>query len=398
MLAARVKRIGVSPTMKVAADAMKLKAQGIDVVDLGAGEPDFPTPPHICDAARAAIEANFTKYTTNSGTDELKRAITARYREDCGVEYATSEVIATAGGKQALYNAAMVLFGPGDEVITHMPGWPTLVEQIKLAEATPVIVRTHAEDGFALRAETILAAVTPRTRGIIINSPGNPTGALIEESELAAVAEQAARSGIWVLLDLCYEKLIYDPTPHNLPGVLARTLRDRTVLCGSASKAYAMTGWRCGWALAPAEVISACNALQSHSTSNVSSITQKAVAAALTGSQQCVTDMLDEYRRRRDQLTAWLAEEPRLRLVRPAGAFYLFPDVSEFLSPDGVRTSTELAQKLLDDVRVAITPGEAFDAPGFIRMSYAASTEQLQRGAERIIQYVRSLERSSVPG
>jgi aspartate aminotransferase len=398
MLAARASRIAVSPTMKVAADAMKLKAQGIDVVDLGAGEPDFPTPPHICEAARAAIDANFTKYTTNSGTDELKRAIIARYREDCGVEYSTSEVIATAGGKQALFNAVMVLFGPGDEVITHMPGWPTLVEQIKLAEATPVIVRTHAEDGFTLRADTILGALTPRTRGIIINSPGNPTGALIGEAELAAVAEQAERRGIWILLDLCYEKLIYDPTPHNLPGVLARTMRDRTVLCGSASKAYAMTGWRCGWALGPAAVISACNALQSHSTSNVSSITQKAVVAALTGSQGCVTDMLDEYRRRRDQLTTWLAAEPRLRLVRPAGAFYLFPDVSEFLSADAVRTSAELAQKLLDDVRVAITPGEAFDAPGFIRISYAASMEQLQRGAKRIIQYVRSLERSSVPG
>ena len=396
MLAARARRIGVSPTMKVAADAMKLKAQGIDVVDLGAGEPDFPTPEHICAAARAAIDANFTKYTTNSGTDELKRAITARYREDCGVEYATSEVIATAGGKQALFNAVMVLFGPGDEVITHLPGWPTLVEQIKMAEATPVIVRTHAEDGFSLKADAILAALSPRTRGIIINSPGNPTGALIEESELAAVADEAARRGIWILLDLCYEKLIYDPTPHNLPGVLARRLRDRTVLCGSASKAYAMTGWRCGWALGPAEVVSACNALQSHSTSNVSSITQKAVAAALTGSQSCVADMLDEYRRRRDQLTTWMADEPRLRLVRPAGAFYLFPDVSDFLSPDGVRTSAELAQKLLEDVRVAITPGEAFDAPGFIRISYAAAMEQLQRGAERIIQYVRSLERSSV--
>lgn len=398
MFAARAGRIGVSPTMKVAAEAMKLKAQGVDVVDLGAGEPDFPTPDHICAAAHSAIDENFTKYTTNSGIEELKRAITARYREDYGVEYATSEVIATAGGKQALFNAVMVLFGAGDEVITHMPGWPTLVEQVKLADATPVIVRTHAEDGFRLHADSILAALTPRTRGIIINSPCNPTGALIEENELAAVAEEAARRDLWILLDLCYERLIYDPSPHNLPAVAARLLRDRTVLCGSASKAYAMTGWRCGWALGPVEVISACNALQSHSTSNVSSVTQKAAVAALTGPQDCVTGMLDEYRRRRDQLTQWLSEEPRLRLVRPAGAFYLFPDVSEFLSPDGVRTSAELAQKLLDDVRVAITPGEAFDAPGFVRISYAASMEQLQRGAERIIGYVRSLERRAVAG
>jgi aspartate aminotransferase len=396
MLAERAKRIGVSPTMKVAAEAMKLKAQGVDVVDLGAGEPDFPTPEPIAAAAHAAIEANFTKYTTNSGTDELKQAIARRYRTDCGVDYNTSEVIVTAGGKQALFNAVMVLFGPGDEVITHAPGWPTLVEQIKLADATPVIVRTHAEDGFKLRADAIMAAFTPRTRGIIINSPANPTGALIPEEDLAAVAQEAARRGIWILLDLCYEKLIYDPTPHNLPGVLGALNREHTVLCGSASKAYAMTGWRCGWALGPAPVVSACNALQSHSTSNVSSITQKAAVAALNGAQDCVVDMLDEYRRRRDQLTTWLAEEPRLRLVRPAGAFYLFPDVSDFLSPDAVRTSAELAQKLLDDVRVAVTPGEAFDAPGFIRISYATSMTELQRGAERIISYVRSLNRSRV--
>jgi aspartate aminotransferase len=395
MLAARANRIAVSPTMKVAAEAMALKAKGVDVVDLGAGEPDFATPTHVSEAAHKAIDAKFTKYTTNSGTDELKRAIVARYRDDSGIEYSTSEVIISAGGKQALFNAVMVLFGPGDEVITHMPGWPTLVEQIKLSEATPVIVRAHAEDGFRLRAETFLNALTPRTRGIIINSPGNPTGALITEEDLEAIAREAGRRGIWILLDLCYEKLVYDPTPHNLPGVLYRTMRDHAVLCGSASKAYAMTGWRCGWTVGPAPVVSACNALQSHSTSNVCSITQKAVVAALTSSQDCVTDMLDEYRRRRDQLCTWLADEPRLRLVKPAGAFYLFPDVSDFLSPEGVRTSAELAQSLLDEARVAITPGEAFDAPGFIRISYAASMEDLQRGATKIIDHVRSLERRS---
>src|SRR6188768_2807727 len=201
MLAERTKRIGVSPTMKVAAEALKLKAQGVDVVDFGAGEPDFPTPKHIGAAAHAAIEANFTKYTTNSGTDELKRAVCARYKTDYGIEYTPAETIITAGGKQALYNAAMCLFGAGDEVITHMPGWPTLVEQIKLSDATPVIVRTQAEDGFRLRADTILAAFTSRTRGIVINSPGNPTGALISEADLARVADEAARRDIWILLD-----------------------------------------------------------------------------------------------------------------------------------------------------------------------------------------------------
>jgi aspartate aminotransferase len=392
MLAARATRIAQSPTMKVAAEAMALKAKGIDVVDLGAGEPDFPTPQHIGDAAKAAIDANFTKYTTNSGTDELKRAIVARYRQDYGVEYTTAETIVTAGGKQALYNAVMVLFGAGDEVITHMPGWPTLVEQIKLSDATPVIVHTHAEDGFAIKAETFLDAITPRTRGIIINSPGNPTGALISEQDLETVAAEASKRGIWILVDLCYEKLIYDPTPHNLPGVLVRTMRDKTILCGSASKAYAMTGWRCGWTLGPKEVVAACNALQSHSTSNVCSITQKAVVAGLNGPQQCVTDMLAEYRVRRDQLCTWLSEEPRIRLVKPAGAFYLFPDVSEFLSPDGIRTTAQLAQSLLDGPRVALTPGEAFDAPGFVRISYAASMEDLERGARKIIEHLRSVD------
>jgi aspartate aminotransferase len=399
MLADRTKRIGVSPTMKVAAEALKLKAQGVDVLDFGAGEPDFPTPKHIAAAAHAAIDANFTKYTTNSGTDELKRAVVERYRNDYGVEYAPVETIITAGGKQALYNAAMCLFGAGDEVITHMPGWPTLVEQIKLADATPVIVRTHPEDGFTVRAEPILSAVTSRTRGIVINSPGNPTGALISEADMAAIVEEAARRSIWILLDLCYDKLIYDPVPHNLPRILFERLRDRAVLCGSASKAYAMTGWRCGWAVGPPALISACNALQSHSTSNVCSITQKAVTAALNGPQDCVTAMLNEYRHRRDQTCAWLSSEPRIRLVKPAGAFYLFPDVSEFLSPDGIRTTAELAQALLDDARVAVTPGEAFDAPGFLRLSYATSLDVLQRGTERLLAFMRSMEgRKAVAG
>jgi aspartate aminotransferase len=397
MLAARAGRIATSPTMKVAAEAMKLKAQGVDVIDFGAGEPDFPTPGHVADAAKAAIDANFTKYTTNSGTDDMKRAVAARYRDDYGVEYSPGEIIICAGGKQALFNAVMVLFGAGDEVITHMPGWPTLVEQIKLAEATPVIVRTRAEDGFSLRADTVLSAVTSRTRGIIINSPGNPTGALIAEADMQAIADEAARRGIWVLLDLCYEKLIYDPVPHNLVGILSASLRDRAVLCGSASKAYAMTGWRCGWMLAPSAVVSAANALQSHSTSNVCSITQRAAQAALTGPQSCVTAMLDEYRTRRDTLSGWLAAESRLRFVKPAGAFYLFPDISPFLSPDGIATSAQFAQSLLDNARVAVTPGEAFESPGFIRISYATSLTELERGTRRILDFLRALDSRSAP-
>jgi aspartate aminotransferase len=387
-LSARSGRIAVSPTMKVAADAIKLKAQGVDVIDFGAGEPDFPTPAHIGAAAHRAIDANFTKYTANAGTEDLKRAIVERYRLDNGTDYTSAEVICSAGGKQALFNSVLALFGPGDEVITHMPGWPTLVEQIKLAEATPVIVRAQPEHGFRLTADTFLPAITPRTRGMIINSPANPTGAVISEEALETIAREANRRGIWILLDLCYDKLLYEPVPHNLIGVLARHNRDRSVLCGSASKVYAMTGWRCGWAVGPQAVINACNAIQSHSTSNVCSITQKAVEAALRGPQDCITEMLDEYRRRRDQLCQWLSVEPRIRLTKPAGAFYLFPDVSEFLSPDGIRTSAELGTALLNEARVAVTPGEAFDAPGFLRISYATSMKELERGTQRILEFL----------
>jgi aspartate aminotransferase len=387
-LADRTKRIASSATMQVTATVDKLRRAGIEVIDFGAGEPDFPTPGAIKTAAHAAIDENFTKYTPTPGIAELKRAICDRYRIDYGVEYSEPEVIVSAGGKQALFNAALVLFGPGDEVITHAPDWPTLTEQIKLAEATPVLVRTHADDGFAIRAATILASITPRTRGVIINSPCNPTGALISESELAAIAAVTARQGIWVVVDLCYEKLIYDAVPHNLPAVLATQCRDLAVICGSASKAYAMTGWRCGWTIGPAAVVAACNALQSHSTSNVSSITQKAVVAALTGSQAPVRAMLDEYRTRRDKLSEWLAADPRLRCRKPAGAFYMFVDVGDVLSVDGLRTSADFAQALLDEARVAVTPGEAFDAPGFIRLSYATSMSNLREGSRRLLEFV----------
>lgn len=370
--------------MKGLLAAQRLRQQGIDVVDLSAGEPDFPTPTHVKEAAHAAITANFTKYTANAGTSELKQAIIERYRADYGVSYAEAEVIVCAGGKQALVNAALAVFDPGDEVITHAPGWPTIVEQIKLAGATPVIVRTSADEGFALNAQPFIDAITPATKAIVITSPANPTGALISEDALAAIADVAGPRGIWVILDLCYERLIYDPVPHNLPRVLGERMRERTILTGSASKAYAMTGWRCGWLLAPADVVEACNAIQSHSTSNVCSITQKAAVAALAGPQYCVREMLDEYRRRRDRIWSLLTADSRLRCQKPAGAFYLFFDVTDFLSPDGLRTSADFCQALLEEQHVVLTAGEAFDAPGFVRLSYAASVDVLEEAARRI--------------
>ena len=386
-LADRTGRIASSPTMKVTATVDRLRREGVNVIDFGAGEPDFGTPAPIKAAAHTAIDQDFSKYTPVPGIAELRRALCERYRLDYGVDYKESEVMFSAGGKQALFNTALALFNAGDEVITHAPYWPTLAEQVKLAEATPVLVHTSPDDGFAIRASAILDAVTPRTRGIIINSPCNPTGALISEDDLAAIAQEAARRSIWVILDLCYEKLIYDATAHNLPAVLNKHCRDLAVICGSASKAYAMTGWRCGWTIAPAGVIAAENAIQSHATSNVNSFTQKAVLTALTGSQEPVKAMLDEYRTRRDHLHQWLTADRRIKCVKPAGAFYLFPDLTRVLADNGFANTNDFAQALLDEARVAVTPGEAFDSPGFVRMSYATSMENLREGSRRLLEF-----------
>ncbi len=387
-LAGRASRISTSATMKVSATVDRLRREGVDIIDFGAGEPDFATLESAKDAAREAIDRDFSKYTPVAGVSELRRAICERYRLDYGVDYQESEIILTAGGKQALFNTALALFEAGDEVITHSPHWPTLTEQVKLAEATPVIVRTTPEDGFAIHADAILEAVTPRTRGILLNSPCNPTGALISERDMTAIAQEAARREIWIVIDLCYERLVYDPTPNNLPRILQTFCRDLAVLCGSASKVYAMTGWRCGWAIAPSKVVAAQIALQSHATSNINSIAQKGAIAALTGSQAPVVAMLDEYRERRDNVHQWLTADPRIKCLKPAGAFYLFPDIRGVLADGGFKTSADFCQALLDESRVAVTPGEAFDAPGFIRLSYATSMDHLREGSRRILEFV----------
>jgi aspartate aminotransferase len=392
--AQRMSRVVASPTLRVGAEADRLRRQGVDVVDLGAGEPDFPTPEHIKQAAHAALDGNFTKYTPSAGVLELRDAVCHRYQADYGVEIKPEEVITTAGGKQALYNTAMALFDAGDEVITHGPFWPSIVDQIKLADAHPVVVQTHREEGFTIKAGAIIEAITPRTKAIIVNSPCNPTGALITETEMAAIADAAAARGIWVIADLTYERLIYDPVPHNLIKILYDRMRERTVICSAASKAYAMTGWRCGWAIGPRDVITQCNVIQGHSTSNINSITQKAGIAALTGPQDGVTTMLNEYRKRRDAVHAWLTADPRFQCVKPGGAFYLFPYVADLLSPDGIRTTGELAEAMLKEVAVAVTPGEGFDAPGFFRLSYATSIERLKEGVDRIQSFVRTLEKN----
>jgi aspartate aminotransferase len=392
VLADRLATVQASATLKVAAEAERLRRAGFDIVDFSAGEPDFPTPAHVKEAGKAAIDANFTRYTPAPGIPELRQAVCDRYKAQYGVDITPAEVLMTVGGKQALFNTALAIVNPGDEVITHAPYWPTIPEQVKLVGGVPVIVASRPEDGFAVHAEKIIAAITPRTKAIIINSPANPTGALVDEATVAAITEEAAKRGIWIIVDLCYEQLIYEDVPHNLPRVLLTRHRDRTVLAGSASKAYAMTGWRCGWTIAPKELTAAFNIIQGQSTSNITSITQKAALAAMTGPQDAVTTMLDEYRIRRDNIHAWLTANPAIKCVKPKGAFYLFPDISSLLSPDGVKTSTDFAQSLLEKEYVVVTPGEAFDAPGYLRISYATSMEQLREGATRILRFAESLQ------
>jgi aspartate aminotransferase len=390
-LAQRLANVTGSATMKVAAEADRLKRAGIQIVDFGAGEPDFPTPTHVKDAAKAAIDANFSRYTNSMGIPEFREAVCAQYKRDWGIDFTPAEVLITNGGKQALFNTALALFNPGDEVITHAPYWPTIPEQIKIAQATPIIVQTKPDDGFTVHPEKIVAAITPKTKAIIINSPCNPTGSLTDETALTPIVEAAAARGIWMIVDLCYEHLIYDDVAHNLPKLLFDRHRDRSVICGSLSKTYAMTGWRAGWTIAPKELTAAFNVIQGHTTSNITSFVQKAGVVALNGPQDGVKVMLDEYRRRRDAIHGWLTANPAIKCVKPRGAFYLFPDISELLGGE-LKTSSEFAQRLIEQEHVALTPGEGFDAPGYLRISYATSMDQLREGATRILRLAESIQ------
>lgn len=386
----RLGRVKPSQTQEVTLAAQRLREQGVSVIDLGAGEPDFDTPPHIGQAGIEAIQDGFTKYTANAGIPELKDAVAQKYHLTYDVRYEADETMICAGGKQALFNVAMALFDSGDEVITHAPVWPTIPEQIKLTGATPILVRAYAEEQFQVLAERVLDAVTPRTRAIVLNSPSNPTGALIAERELELIVQGTESAGIWLVLDLCYEHLLHsDAVSHNLPLVVEKA-RDRVVLIGSASKTYAMTGWRCGWLLGSRDIVAACSTIQSHATSNVSSITQRAVLAALRDTGPSVEAMRTAYRDRRDRFVQLLGDEPGIHVDLPDGAFYVFPDISECLGRGAVRTSVDFAAKLLETFHVAVTPGEAFDAPGYVRISYAASIDDLTEGAKRIRQFARS--------
>jgi len=367
--------------MKVAAEADRLRAEGADVVDFGAGEPDFPTPDNIKQAAIRALEQNFTKYTPAGGTAELKRAICERHAKDFGTDYKPSECIVTVGGKHVIFNLTQALINPGDEVIIPVPYWVTYKDVVNYAGGKCVFVDTDEEKGFTVTAAMIEPHLTPRTRMVIINSPSNPSGAVVDREEFEKIFRLTSARGIYLMTDECYCKFLYDSAPYSiaaLPGA-----KETVLVAGSLSKTYAMTGWRIGFGLVPQAIVGAMTKLQSHSTSNPTSICQKGGVEALNGPQDSVAAMLAEYRKRRDFVIQRLRAIPGVKCAEPRGAFYAYPNISVALGK-GIRNTLEFAEKLLADARVAVVPGEAFGTEKHVRISYAASMAELERGLERL--------------
>jgi aspartate aminotransferase len=385
----RINRIEPSATMAVVAEADKLRQQGIDVVDFGAGEPHFSTPQHIKDAAILAIQNNFTKYTPVGGTAELRDAIVHRHAIDFDSDYRREETVASVGGKHALFNAIQVLVDHGDEVILPVPYWVSFKDIVRYADGKCVLLETDEEDGFRITAKMVERLVTPRTKLIILNSPSNPSGAVMAADDLAEVVRMAAQRGIWVVSDECYVYLNYTDKRFSV-GCL-RECRDHMLIIGSLSKTYAMTGWRLGYALGPAKVIGAMQKLQSQSTSNPTSIVQKAAVAALTGPQQCVEDMRREYIHLRDHVVKGLRSLSGVKCTEPEGAFYAYPNVSVFFGRSGIKSASDLAGKLLREAHVATVPGEGFGTAEHIRVSYATSVAELDRGLERMGKFLAAL-------
>lgn len=387
-LSDRAKRISPSPTLAIDAKAKEMKAQGIQVIGFGAGEPDFDTPDHIKEAAVAAIWDGMTKYTPVAGTNELKKAICRKFKADQDLEYQLAQIVVSAGAKHSLYNAVVVLAQAGDEVILPAPYWVSYLEQIKLAGAEAKIVPTSEANGYKLTPEELEVAITARTKLLILNTPGNPTGAVYSEAELKALGEVIIKYDISVISDEIYEKLIYDGLRHVSIASLSPELKERTVVINGVSKAYAMTGWRIGYAAAPAPVAKAMADLQSHSTSNPTSIAQAASTAALNGSQEPVSQMVVEYARRRDYMLKQLLNIKGVSCARPGGAFYLFPNVRAYFGKSykgkTINSATDLASVLLDETQVAVVPGAAFGNDDCFRLSYAVSMEHLKEGMDRI--------------
>jgi aspartate aminotransferase len=382
-----------SSTLAAMQAATRLRTTGVDVVDLGAGEPDFDTPENIKQAAAEAMRAGQTKYTPTAGTRELQQAIIDFYAREFKTNYEPSQVMATNGGKQAIFNAIVSLVNPGDEVLIVKPYWVTFPEIVVFARATPVFVETE-ETNFQLKAEQVARFITPRTKAIILNSPGNPSGAVIPAKEFERIMRLLDERGIYAISDECYLRFVYPPAEVYSAATLAPELRSRLCIAGSFSKTYAMTGWRLGYSLANPEWTRAMLKVQSHSTSNPNSIAQAAATAALNGPQDSVATMLAEYTARREWLLKALQEIPGFCCAQPEGAFYAFPDVRGCLKGD-VKTSGEFADLLLNEEHTVVTDGEGFGAEGFIRISYATSLDRLQEGVERMRRLAGRLSRNS---
>jgi aspartate aminotransferase len=395
VLSHRVTLIKPSPTLAITAKANAMKAEGIDVVGFGAGEPDMDTPDHIKAAAIDAIRAGFTKYTPTGGIPDLKQAIIAKLKRDSGIEYKPTEILVTVGGKHAFYNLAQSLFQEGDEVIIPAPYWVSYPPMVTLADATPVILESNEKAGFKITPDQVRRAVTTRTKAIVICSPSNPTGAGYTKEELARLGEVIVEKDIFVLSDEIYEKIVYDGFESVSIASLTPELKRRTFVLNAVSKTYSMTGWRIGYAAGNAEVIAAMNRVQDQSTSNPTSIAQKAAVAALNGPQECVSSMVVEFEKRRKVIVDGLNGIEGISCYRPQGAFYVFPNVSalygRMYEGKPITGSNALTEYLLDTARVAVVPGEGFGADDYIRLSYATSMENIEKGLKRIAEAVKRL-------
>jgi len=388
-LTARINRIEISATMAITAEALKMKAQGIDMADFGAGEPHFNTPQHIKDAAIKAIENNVTRYTAVAGVPQVRQAIVDRHAADFGSNYTVEESVFTAGGKLALFNAVQVLVDHGDEVILPVPYWVSFKDIIEYAGGKVVYVESDEKENFRITAKMIEAAISDRTKVIILNTPSNPSGAVVSPEDLEAIVRVAHKRGIYVLLDECYVYLNF--TGKAVSGGSFTDCKEHVVVLGSLSKTYAMTGWRAGFALGPKQVISAMSKLQSQSTSNTASMVQQASIAALTASQDCVSEMRADYIKLRDRVLAGFKTIPGLTCTVPEGAFYVYPNVGAFIGKGGIKSASDLAAKLLSEAHVVTVPGEAFGTAEHIRLSYAVSGDVIDKGVERIREFLGKL-------
>lgn len=382
----------VSSTLAVLMEAERLRSEGVDLIDLGAGEPDFPTPRNVKDAGEKAIEDNFTRYTATSGIAPLRKAIVEMVHRDFGAQCDPSEVLVTMGGKQAIFNAMATLLNPGDEVLIPSPYWVTFPEIAKFIGAVPVTIDTEP-DGFLLTPDAVRSAIGPKTRLLIINSPNNPTGRIIPPKEFQQIVEVAAEHDVWVISDECYLYFAYPPAAPFTAAQLPEELRDRVMICGSFSKTHAMTGWRLGFGLGPKAWIQSMLKIQSHSTSNANSMTQKAAVEAAIGPQDAVQSMIGEYLRRRDWVVPALNEIEGISCAKPEGAFYVMPNVKRLLGSEA-RDSIEFSRLLLNDARVVVTAGSAFGMEGYVRISYANSLDAIKEGVRRIADIAERLLRS----